>query len=226
MQVSKMWKQISLVALLVGGVHIAAIAQRFMGWGASTAVELNYQHQSGAPYNSSKARLGFAIDGFANIGLKGRLSLLVGLGYAYKQSQMTSQNVSFNNDNPLPQGSTGQSRIDMQDMVHELQLPLLLQFHLQSPTRGIFFGGGPMLACAVASETIGQITYPDGQLKPFTTKVPNNRMNIALQVNVGDRIPLNETTSIGIEVYGNCYATGGLYPANRVNAGLRGSIWF
>jgi hypothetical protein len=221
-----MLKQISLFALLVGSFHIAAMAQRFIGWGASTAVELNYQYQGGTPGNSSKARLGFAIDGFANIGLKGKLSLLVGLGYAYKQSQMTMKNVTFNNDGQVPLGGNGPSRIDMQDGVHELQLPVLLQFNLQSPTRGIFLGGGPMLACAVSSETLGQITYPTGQLQPFSTNVPNNRMNLALQVNVGDRIPLNEKTSIGIEVYGNGYGKGGLYPANRVNAGLRGSIWF
>jgi hypothetical protein len=213
------------ITMFLALLSISASAQLRPLWSVTASVEADELILDDGFDHHAPAAIGFAVNAFASQGFGKHFVLRLGLGYANKGVHRYADGLIMEYDISPSNGVIGSSTLEEKSRFHEIQMPVLFQYHLQSMKQGIFWGLGPMPTYFVANKVNIDIASTTGAHENFNSAIKGQMFNLAVQGCIGYQIPLPSERSLGLEAYGNWYANQYyVWPARMVNLGLRAGI--
>jgi hypothetical protein len=210
------------VLLLLFVSSMAVQAQFRPIWSVTGAMEANELIVDLYGDHRVPTQLGFAVNGFAKLPIGKHFAFRTGLGYAYKRIHHFWDGMIRYTDIDPNGNIIGSTTMKERSRYHEIQVPILFEYHFGSLKDGIFLGIGPMPSIVVANKLNIDFESTTGFREHDLWVRYSPRFNIAMQACLGYNLALGEKRSLGIEAYGNYYlGQYELWPARMINFGLR-----
>lgn len=169
----------------------------------------------------------FALDVLAKAKLSDHVSLSFGLGWLRKKNQYNVSMLYFASPSPnaQPQAATRFTEVQY----HRLRAPILFRYHLNSITKGCFFGLGLLPAIHFNEQVNTEIKSSSGEtLLAYEDKFSGvSGRTLGFHFDLGTIISIKESLSLHTELFSDFSPNRNYNEAYmQFEGGLRIGIWF